>query len=78
MVLKKQKEGLYDDDLLNLEIKIDTLEENLFNTQKNNYENLMDFIADYNPNPSGKLWGNDPDYRKIMQELKKKILFDEN
>jgi len=56
------------------ERKMFGLTESLFRVQKANHDKLADFLTDYQPAASGKLWGNDPDYRSTMKDLKSKFL----
>lgn len=45
------------------------LAEELFDLQIRNSENLLDMINDYNPSASGRNWGNDPEYMKMLKHL---------
>jgi hypothetical protein len=51
--------------------------EALYLLQRDNAIKLRDFIDDYQPEPYGKTWGNDPDYHHIHTKLKEAMLNDE-
>ena len=73
--LKKtmEDETITDEERIHHEVKLNAIEETLYRLQRKNHDSLLDFISDYKPTLSGKLWGNDPEYRKTMNELKKKL-----
>lgn len=62
-----------EEEIVQNEVKQNAVEESLFQVQKKNHQKLLDLMKDYQPTLSGKLWGNDPEYRKTMKELKKKL-----
>lgn len=67
------EESLSEEEFVRLQVRCSTIEDTLFSLQKENHSKLLEFIGDYRPTLSGKLWGNDPEYRKTMKELKKRI-----
>ena len=62
-----------DEEIVQSEVRQNAIEESLFQVQKKNHQKLLDIMKDYQPTLSGKLWGNDPEYRKTMKELKKRL-----
>ena len=41
----------------------------LYETQKKNYSIFLQFLAEYQPMPFNKAWGNDPEYRAITKSF---------
>ena len=41
----------------------------LYEAQKKNYSILLQFLAEYQPMPFNKAWGNDPDYRALTKSF---------
>ena len=72
-ILEERMQEMTDEEIVQNEVKQNAMEESLFQVQKNNHQKLLDLMKDYQPSLSGKVWGNDPDYRKTMKELKKRV-----
>ena len=69
------------EDLINYNFEIppeekqaDQLLDKLFELQSHNADIVKQFFTDYQANPFGKAWGNDPDYVLLSNQLKTKIL----
>lgn len=52
------------------ELRVDALQDSLFELQKKHSDQLKDLFDDYQPQPFGKAWGNDPDYIELSEKLK--------
>ena len=52
------------------EKQADILLDNLLLVQQQNIEQLKLMFEEYQPNPFGKAWGNDPDYVNLSNKLK--------
>jgi len=55
------------------EMLIQEVSDLLFSKQKDHYERIADFVNDYQPHTSGKAWGGDPEYIKLMKEMRKRF-----
>jgi hypothetical protein len=45
----------------------------LLEKQKEHFEKLSEFVSDYMPHPSGQAWGGDPEYFKMLREMKARV-----
>ena len=45
----------------------------LYDMQQDHYDRVMEFVEEYMPRPSGQAWGGDPEYFKMMREMRARV-----
>jgi len=45
----------------------------LYEKQQEHYDRIMEFVEDYMPQPSGQAWGGDPEYFKMLREMRARV-----
>ena len=63
-----------EDEFVHMQTKCNAVENSLFNLQEENHSKLLELTGDYRLTLSGKLWGNDPDYKKTIKGLLHQVL----
>lgn len=55
------------------EKQINSISDILYEKQKEHYDKIVEFVDDYQPRTSGRAWGGDPEYYKMLKEMKKRV-----
>ena len=52
---------------------INEIADMLFDKQKEHFSRIVEFVEDYQPHTSGKAWGGDPEYFKMLRTMKERV-----